>query len=213
MAGENEGLQKELCRLRVVLERHAPEFLATLRPPVDEVDLESLRESVAPYSLPGEIDTWFRWADGQVVGARWWPSLECGPLLSASAAGDYYQWLKANVPTWQWNPLWLPIAHEGWNQAGAELAGDALGVIIDASFPEPPRVIAPTLTAMVRVSADMVEAGSGWPPDGDLRQWRQGRLMRVNEQPEWSGWPYDRELGSDQAKWPAAWRRAAAGAS
>ncbi len=209
MVDGEASLDEALDRLTSSLPKYAPEVWETLRPGVSDVDLEVLRETFDLYELPGEVVAFLRWADGQEQGAPWWPSIECGPLLSATRSVELYKWLCENAEEWQWCPLWLPIAHEGWYQAGIEIAPDRPGVVIDASWHGPARVLAPTLAAMLDVTADMVEAGIGVPPESsDARVWRAQRAALIDARPEWRRWPYDRAIATDVTAWPPHWRRA-----
>jgi hypothetical protein len=206
--GSTSNIGRVLGRLGEVLAKHAPDVWKTLRPGVSEGDLEVLRAAVHPHRLSADVTALFRWANGQEPGGPWWPGMECGPLLSTADAAEHYVWMTAQaVEPWQWSPLWVPIAHEGWNQAGVEIAPDSPGAVIDGSFPEPPRVIAPTLVTLFDVAADMIEAGSGFPPaDGYAVAWRQKRAEFMDARPEWRLWPLDHELGTNVESWPARWR-------
>jgi hypothetical protein len=207
--GGEATVQAALDRLTTVLPAQAPAVWESLRPSAGQAALDVVRQAIAPYELPSEICALWQWADGQERGAPWWPAIECGPLLCSADAADHYKWLGHNAEPAQWCSFWLPIAHDGWNQAAVEIAPDGPGVVIDASFPDAPRVIAPTLAVMLDVTAEMVEAVDGAPPeDSDAREWRARRDAILDNRPEWIHWPYHRAITSDSA-WPEHWRRAA----
>jgi hypothetical protein len=95
-----------VARLSETLPRYAPRLHATLRPPVDEADLAGLRQVVAPSMLPLALVTLLRWADGQrdqdsSGWIDWWPALDCGPLLSATAIIRHYEGILRTAEDWQ----------------------------------------------------------------------------------------------------------------
>lgn len=204
---EDVVVGEALDRLAQVLPVHAPEVWSSLRPPVGEADLHALREAVAPFELPGEVVELLRWADGQEESAPWWPVLEAGRLLSATEAAAYYKWLREEADLRRLYGLIVPIAHEGWDQAGVELVSDAPGAVIHYGFGDQPRVLAPTLAAMLDVTAQMVAAGIGEPKENeDARVWRARRAELSDERAEWELWPYDRVIGWNAEDWPPHWR-------
>jgi hypothetical protein len=180
------------------------------RPPASGADLDALRRAIEPYELPVEVATLLAWADGQQGAAPWWPSIDCGVLLSAARIAEAYAWLCEDTEDWQWSPSWLPVASEGWHQAGVEM-DDRFGVVIDASFPDPEvRVVAPSLTVMLDLVADMLEAGVALQgPAGDAagyERWKAERAALVARRREWRRWPYDRVIASEVDGWPPHWR-------
>jgi hypothetical protein len=206
-------IEETLDRLTLVLRTHAPELWRMLRPAVAAADLDVLRRAVAPYELSHDLIALLTWRDGQEHGAPWWPALECGPLLRAVDAAQHYNWLRSNTELRQWCPMWVPIAHDGWNQAGLEIGSEGPGVVIDASFPDPPRVIAPSLTALLEVTADLIDSGASVPAaDADARTWRARRDVMLAGRREWADWPHARTL-NDVGDWPPYWRRTASDAA
>ena len=177
-----------------------------------EADLDALRQAVAPYDLPTEVIALLRWADGQAWGAPWFPAFEAGRLLSAAEAAGHYTWLVEEFAPGAPYSLLVPIVHEGSSQVGVELVGDGPGAVVDYSFGDDLRVRAPTLAAILDVTAEMVVAGIGEPKDGeDARIWRGQREEMAAERPEWDFWPYDRVLSLVGDAWPPHWRSALRG--
>jgi hypothetical protein len=172
---------------------------------VSDSELEALVRVIDPYEIPTDMTALLRWADGQTDGGNWWPSMECGPLLSARRAAEHYAWLRENVEDWQWSAAWLPIAHDGWNQAALEIAPEGTGVVIDASWPDPARLLA-TLAVMLDVTAEMVEAGMTPEAFADARDWRARRDELSDARPEWELCPYPRVVSTSIDEWPADWR-------
>jgi hypothetical protein len=208
MRGSQLDIEHVLGRLSGIMQTHAPDVWEALRPGASEAELDLLREAVRPYELTGELAALFRWANGQ-EGGPWWPGMECGRLLTTADAAAHYHWLIKHAEPWQWSPLWVPIAYDGWNQAGVEITSDRPGVVIDGSFPDSAQVIAPTLATLLDVTADMVQAGTGSPSAyPDARVWRKERAALVDARPEWSNWPYDRTLATDIGSWPGYWQSA-----
>ena len=199
-------IEPVLARLTAILRKNAVPVWESMRPAVADADLEALARVIHPYEIPPDLEALLRWADGQADGAHWWPSMECGPLLSARRAAEHYSWLRENVEDWQWSAAWLPIAHEGWCQAAIELAPDGPGVIIDASWPDPAWLLAPTLAAMLEITAEMVEAGITVEAFVDARDWRATRNQLSDARPEWEICPYPRVVSTNTADWPAHWR-------
>jgi len=195
-----------LDRLTPILREKALPVWESLRPPVANADLEALARVIHPHQIPPDVDALLRWADGQAEGADWWPSMECGPLLSAHRAAEHYSWLRENVEDWQWSAAWLPIAHDGHCQAAVELTPKGPGVVIDASWPDGARLIAPTLAVMLDIAAEMVEAGVTPEAFSDARDWRAKRAEVSDARPEWEICPYPREVSTSIADWPAHWR-------
>lgn len=153
-----------------------------------------------------------RWADGQ-SGRRSWPSIaERGPLLSAAGCAQHYRLLREVTEVWQWNPLWLPIAHEGWGQAGVEMTVSP-GVVLSVDWGDPDvNVVTPSLVAMLQATADMVEAGLApdCPVDPEGHgDWLARRWLILDGRDDWVRWPYDRRIASDVDGWPPHWRVAA----
>jgi hypothetical protein len=158
---EQMDLGETLARLEELLPSHDPALWATLNPPACDEDIEALRQELAPYQLPQELLTVLQWHDGQVEGAcveDAWPLLECGPLLSAAAAREHYVFMSEECEPSQWSPSWLPIMHERWSTAAIELALPLRGMVVDASFPDPPRPVAASLTAIMCSVCTLVEA-------------------------------------------------------
>jgi hypothetical protein len=199
-----------LDRLDQVLPDRAPQLWQSRRPPASPADLDALRRAVDPYEVPDEVLALLRWANGQQGNSPSWPSVDCGPLLSATQAAEHYSWLRDETEIWQWNPLWLPVTHEGWYQAGVEMTSDHPGAVIDGSFPDPEvRVVAPSLAAMLELPAAMLEAGVAITPPQDpagYRRWRDERQALIDGHDDWRAWPYDRVIASNVDGWPPHWR-------
>jgi hypothetical protein len=148
-----------IARLERLLPVHEPELWASLQPPAAAQDLELLRQSVAPFDVTDDWIDFLAWHNGGRWSRRWWPLLDSGRLLGALEAIDHYQQLCTITEDWQWHRSWLPITHDSWNQCGIELAGDHRGLIVDGSFPDPPRPLAPSLLAMLHATCAVIEAG------------------------------------------------------
>ena len=153
------GLREALAQLDRMLPAAAGDLWESLRPPASASDLDELRRVVAPHDLPEELLDVLSWHDGQATGAPWWPVTETGPLLSAAAAMNDYQWLRANCPATQWHPSWLPIIHQQLWFSAIELAPEHRGLIIevnvDGAFPR-----AASLAAVFHATVALLEAGT-----------------------------------------------------
>ena len=210
MAGAGD-IEAVLERLDQVMAEHAPELRSSLRPPVDSRALEQLRRAVDPFELPGDVEALLRWADGQSSAASLPTLASCGALLSATAIVEHYRFLRNDVEDWQWCPLWVPIARDGWSQAGVEMTENA-GAVLDVHWGDPDvSVIAPSLVVLLVATADMIEAGlSDWPVAGDAyTEWRSRCRLILEAREEWTEWPYDRVIASEIGGWPPHWRVAA----
>lgn len=158
---EQMDLGEILLRLDALLPTHDPALWATLNPPAADEDIEALREALAPHLLSEELVTLLQWHDGQApeaCGEDAWPLLECGPLLGASAAREHYEFMSEECEPSQWSPSWVPVMHERWSTAAIELALPLRGMVVDASFPDPPRPVAGSLTAIMGSVCKLVEA-------------------------------------------------------
>jgi hypothetical protein len=209
MSAGVRDIEQVLDRLGGVLPERAPVLWESLRAPVAAADLDALRRAVEPFELPGEVVAMLQWADGQEpVGGRevWWPSISCGPLLSAAGTAEQYRFLPSITENWQWSPLWLPIARAGWDQAFVEMTTDRPGVVIDASFHDPgTMVVAPSLAAMLDLVTDMIETGLVPDPPDDQEAFRRHTAL-IDARADWASWPYDRNIAEDVAAWPPHWR-------
>jgi hypothetical protein len=207
-----------VARLSEILPRYAPWLHATLRPSVDEADLAGLRHAVAPSVVPAALVTLLRWADGQRDEQSsgwidWWPALDCGPLLSATAIIEHYEGILRTSEDWQWSPSWLPITHESWNQAAIELVSTRSAVILDASWPDLPRVTAPSLSAVLQATGDLAEAGlfqEAPPTSGsDLDDWERRKQHILSARYLKVGWkhsPFEPDQYIEPDHWPPDWR-------
>ena len=147
-----------IARLEELLPVHEPELWESLEPPAAAGDLEVLRQVVAPFDVADEWIAVLRWHNGG-RWSQWWPLLNSGNLLSARESMEQYQQLCEITEEWQWHRSWLPITHDSWNQCGIELEGDHRGLVIDGSFPDPPRPLAPSVLAMLHATCAVIAAG------------------------------------------------------
>ena len=178
------ALEEELARLEAVLRRHDPELAGTLNPPVGEDGLEMLRRLILPYALHHDIETLLRWHDGQQP-ARSWPVIESGPLLSAARMAEHHRRMGETCEPFQWSRSWLPVAHEGWYTTVVECALPLAGMVVDASFPDPPSPKAFSLAVVMGRVCDLAEAGLDFrvpsassPEEGrsiEKQRWKQRR--------------------------------------
>jgi cell wall assembly regulator SMI1 len=176
-----------LERLKRLLPVHEPDVWASLRDPVSERALYELAAVVAPHPLPGEFVELLRWHDGQAD--VWWPLMACGPLLGAAQAAHTYTLQRDDEV---WHPSWLPIAAEGWYIVGIEMTGEYEGLLIEASSPEMPHPLAPSLTAMLHATCDVLEAGiraESVDIDGDEQASRERNAIAEGRYVEYGGLP------------------------
>lgn len=152
-------MQEVIARLEQMLPAHEPELWESLRPPAAEEELALLREAVAPFDVVEEWIDLLRWHNGGQWSRRWWPLLNSGHLLNVGETIEHYKLLCEITEEWQWRRSWLPITHDSWQQCGIELDGEHRGLVIDGSFPDPPRPIAPSLVAMLHATCAVIEAG------------------------------------------------------
>jgi hypothetical protein len=211
MSARARDIEPVLDRLSRVLPERAPGLWESLRSPVTGADLDALRRAIEPYELPHEVVAMLCWADGQDDRRGWppwWPTVSCGPLLSAARIVEMYRFLLDETEDWQWTPLWLPVAHDGWNQAGVEMTVDRPGAVVDASFGNAAvNVVAPSLAAMLDATADMIDAGVSLEQPRDHDDVRR-RAALIDTRDDWVTWPYDRIIAYEVAAWPPHWRAA-----
>lgn len=185
-------LAEELARLDGILGQHDAELAASLNPPVGGEDLGMLRELVRPHELPAELETLLRWHDGQ-SGRRSWPLIESGPLLSVAQIADHHRHMGDMCEPFQWSDSWLPVAHEGWYTTVVECALPLAGMVIDASFPDPPSPKAFSLAVVMGRACDLLAAGVDFtipPPsspedrrDIERERWRQRKAVLQRSYP------------------------------
>ena len=185
-------LQEELARLDMILPDHDPELAASLNPPVGDETLGMLGALIHPHELPAELATLLRWHDGQ-AGRRSWPLIESGPLLSATQIAEHHRHMGDMCEPFQWSSSWLPLAYEGWYTTVVECALPLAGMVIDASFPDPPSPKAFSLAVVMGRMRDLLEAGveftipsAGTPEERrsiEQERWRQRREVLQRSYP------------------------------
>jgi hypothetical protein len=148
-----------IAQLEQVLPAHEPELWANLQPPTTDEELTLLRDAVAPFDVVDEWIDLLRWHNGGRWSRRSWPLLDSGNLLGVRETIEHYKLLCGVTEEWQWHRSWLPITHDSWSQCGIELTGEHRGLIVDGSFPDPPRAVAPSLVAMLHATCAVIEAG------------------------------------------------------
>lgn len=151
------SISEALARLESLLPSRAPGLWEGLRPPATDDEIADLRRAIDPFELSPEYEQFLRWRNGAPLGSvTGWPILNCGPILSAVEAAEHYRWMVAEAEEWQWHRSWLPITHDAWSQCGVELDGETRGAIVDGSFPDPPWAVAPSLTAVLHATCEIV---------------------------------------------------------
>jgi hypothetical protein len=188
------SLRDALGRLDLLLPEKAPTVAAALRAPVTERDLHLLRDAVAPIGLPDDLRELLSWHDGMAFDPpAWWPLMASGPLLSASDISDFYAFCCSDDMPEGWRASWLPIASDRSFSAAVETSGPATGLVIEASEPDEARPLAPSLTAMLHATCEVLE--SDLPEhldrvaDQDLHDERQRIVSEVYEVYEGYEWP------------------------
>ena len=185
MGSDEELARAAIDRLASVIPSHNAAFWETLNPPASSDDLQALREAVHPFLIPRSLEIWLGFANGQTwESVIWWPTMECGAMLSAESMvksrGFYTTQLK--YPTG-----WLTISSGGHTQSSIELVTERTPVIINSSVDDFARVAAPSLGAMLTVTAELADAGyldSPFPDGLDLVK----RLEFTRERFDALGW-------------------------
>jgi cell wall assembly regulator SMI1 len=191
---EVRQLNEAVVQLDVLLRDHEPDFAASLNPPASDAELDILRAAVEPYELTDELEILYRWHNGQDRSGAWWPILEAGPLLTTTDAAEHTRGLAEHCEPFQWSPAWVAITHSSWQQTAVQLSEPLQGLVIDASFPDPPRPCAISLAAVAQAVCRLIEAGVPFddptPPPGPnpdpqaLRQYKaevRATRRRINE--------------------------------
>ena len=96
------SIERAIGRFEAVMGRLWPSHLAELRPGVIDAGLDRLREAVAPYAIPAEVEALYRWRDGGDRGifGGWhmWP------------LGDAIDWYRIDTTTDPKSPrTWLSV--------------------------------------------------------------------------------------------------------
>lgn len=153
-------LTQSLERMRAALSRSRPGLLATLNPPASDQDIERLARAIDPIPVPAALETWFRFADGQLWSTGWWPVFN-GPLLGIDEAISLY---SVGV---EFQPRRLfPLSYESHAQISIDLLAGADSPLIDTTVSSTEwRIVAPSLAAAALVVAELVEddALGEWP--------------------------------------------------
>jgi hypothetical protein len=200
-------MTEALRRLGLDLPASAPALYDGLRGPAAADALEALRAAVAPMPLPEELEVFLRAHDGQALDADWWPTLDCGPLLSCDDIVAFLGSMRATAEPWQWSVAWIPVAHEQWYQAAVDAVPERSGTVIDASWPDPPRSVAPTLAHAIDAVVDLGRAGLLIPTAEVDRVARLERDAFLDElwRDAWTGNLLAPRAEIDPAGWPDAW--------
>jgi hypothetical protein len=201
MAFDTELANEALARLSIILPKKVPAFWANFRPPASPADLDDLRVRVAPYELPESLEAWLSFADGQRLDDRrapspfWWPTMECGPMMSAQRIADDY---AVGIKDLGAPEGWLTISHSSHYRSSVELVRTRPAVLIDSCVSSEWRVVAPSLGATLWATAELAEAGfldEHWPFSGATRAeqlerapMEHARLARARELFEELGW-------------------------
>lgn len=195
-----------LRRLRMDLPHLAPALWDGLRGPADEDAREALRAAVEPMPLPDELDVFLRAHDGQSSEAGWWPTLDSGPLLSGQQIAEQVTWFRSHGEPWQWSVAWIPVTHEQWYQAVIDAVPERSGTVIDASWPDLPRAIAPSFAHAVDAVVDLGRAGL-LPTADDDRTKRLEREAFLDDlwQKPWSSSSLRQRIEIHPANWPRTW--------
>jgi hypothetical protein len=174
-------LSDALERLDVLSRDHEPELATSLNPPATDAELDVLRAAVQPHGLTEDLEALYRWHNGQDANAHW-PVLEAGPLLDAATAAENTERRReiCEFP-FQWSTAWVSITHLSWQQMAVQVTEPLQGLVIDASFPDPPKVQADSLAAVVEAVCKMIEAGVPLqPPTSGLDDWARARHEVLN---------------------------------
>lgn len=153
-----------LRRLDRVLPARAGWLAESWRDPVSEADLRDLRNELAPFAVPPELEAFLRWHDGQAE-TTWWPALLGHLPLDPSArmAQQYREchelWLVADDGS-PFLPTLLPLTWHGWGLTCLEVdPAIASRAVVNADLDNPDyRIDYPSLEALLDVVADLAEA-------------------------------------------------------
>jgi cell wall assembly regulator SMI1 len=205
MDDRGSRMAETLRRVELEIPSLAPALWENLRGPVDDEALTALRAAVWPMPLPAELEVLLRWHDGQPAHGEWWPTLGCGPLLGADRIVDNVQFFRETEP-WQWSHAWIPVAQEGWYQAAVDAVPERSGTVIDASWPDRPRAVAPSLADAIGAVVDIGRAGLLPTPDDDHAK-REERKAFLDDlwQTEWTTNLLGRRTEIDPGTWPESW--------
>lgn len=199
-------MSEALRRIELDLPALAPALWSSLRGPVDEAELASLRSAIAPAPLPGELETLLRSHDGQPTHDTWWPTLNCGPLIGARGIVKHTAFFRTHTEPWQWNAAWIPVAQQGWYQAALDSVPSRSGAVIDAGWNDKPHAVAPTLADAVDGVVDL--AWADLLPTGDedssRRRERRGFLNDLWRS-SWASSEFDPGAEIDPGEWPDEW--------
>jgi cell wall assembly regulator SMI1 len=115
----DRNLQRTLDALDGLIRRDYPELYARFRPGLSQAEIDRLQQRLAPYHLPEELVTVYRWHDG------WDDGEDSGRAFRALFPDDRFNslsraiderkgWLSIGMDAW--NPLWFPAFGSEYGQ-------------------------------------------------------------------------------------------------
>ncbi|MEL4317467.1 hypothetical protein WJX64_00465 [Leifsonia sp. YIM 134122] len=205
---DDRGAQmaETLRRIELDLPEVAPALWRNLRGPIDEERLASVRAAISPMPLPVELEVLLRSHDGQPAHGEWWPTLDCGPLVGSDRLVELVTWFRTETEPWQWSKAWIPMTQQQWCQAVIDAVPERSGTIIDASWPDLPRAIAPSLADAVGEAVDLGRAGL-LPTSSEDRARRADRAAFLDDlwHTAWASNVLRRRSEIDPGTWPGSW--------
>jgi hypothetical protein len=144
--------------------------------------------------------------DGQSSLAGWWPTLDSGPLLSGQQIAEQAAWFRSHGEPSQWSIAWIPVTHEQWYQAVIDAAPERSGTVIDASWPDLPRAVAPSFAHAVDAVVGLGRAGLLSTADDDrARRLEREAFLDDLWQGPWSSSSLRQRTEIHPASWPRTW--------
>jgi cell wall assembly regulator SMI1 len=189
------GIEQALSRFETVMSQAWPAWFARLGPGLDDAGIQRLRDAVAPYLVPPQVEALYRWRDGGDHGVfGGWRMRPLDELL---------EWYRFTCDDLESPPTWLPVFED---QIVNVVTLDVPGLA-----PSDPSVwyghthdmwlsrLFDSIAALLDVVADAAEAGALVERDQRLGLSSGGHVHSLDGEP-WTSWRLDR--CPDAFRWP-----------
>ncbi len=210
------SVESALRRWEQILRDRFPEYLAAMRPGLDDAGVDSLRQSLAPLGLPGAVESLYRWRDGGRLGvfAGW----------RLRPVEDLLEWRRFSLDVEDEPPAWLHLFDDRMSgfvtlDVPGEPASDPSVWYMHSHEPDVRRLF-DSIESMIDVCILAADAGRIVDRSGrmgldvdpstthgpDERTWDGLRLERCPGSWQWPEPPAGTEFSRwPQAQWPRPW--------
>ena len=211
------GIEQALSRFETVMSHAWPAWFARLGPGLDDAGIQRLRDAVAPYLVPPQVEALYRWRNGGDHGVfgGWrmrpldellhWYRFTCDELESPPTWLPVFEDQIVNVVTLDVPGLapsdpsvWYGHTHDMWLSRLFDSVGALLDVVADAA----------EAGALVEQGQQLGLSSGGQVHSLDGEPWTSWRLDRCPDAFRWPDPPAGTHLVSlPDPDWPQEWLR------